>query len=877
MALTPLSLCSFAPLLLCPFAPCRSDMLTLLRQISIPEYRKHLLRYSLTLLGIVLGVAIFAAVRSANSSLRLALRNTIDQIAGKAVLQVTAGQAGVPESALDEVRSVRGVRAAVPIIEAVVRTTEASQGNILILGVDLTGDRSMRDYTLEGDEEAVSDPLVFLAQPDSVIISREFAARNHLKENDTLELIAAVGNKTFTVRGIMAPRGMAKAFGGNIGVMDIYSAQFVFGRGRSFDRIDVALEDGARIDDARPRIQARLGPGYRIEPPLRRGKQTESLMEAFSQGLFFSSVMALLVGLFIIFNAFSVSVTQRRVQIGILRALGVTRSQIRNLFLGESLLLGLAGSIAGIAGGIFLGRGMMLFMAKLVEETYGVRVAVESLHLDPFWSFFSFAMGLGASIIGAYLPARAAARVDPALALQKGKFQILFLGENRSRRWVGLLLLSICMALGYTRWSEILQVQLVLFGALFVSFTLLVPALSHFLAGLLRRPMRWAFGMEGRLAADSLLQAPRRTSATVAALMFSLSFVISVACLSASIKTSMMKWVESAINSDLFVSASESLTARTFQFPEEMGEALRKIPGVRQVDSVRILILDYKDAAPMLISIEMDQYLRRGKPLMEEGRVEDLLPGMLGRNGVLISNNFARLHHLGRGDRILLDTPTGRHEFQVVGVQVDYSSDGGSLVIDRQVYKRLWKDDRVDTFDIMVETGYDPDAVKREIQRRFANQRNVFVLTNGDMRAEILRLTDQFMAMTYVQLLVAVLVAILGIVNSLTVSITERRREIGIVRALGGERGRIRKSIYLEAACVGFVGTLLGIFGGSTMGYYVVRTFGAAVNGWIFPYEFPAGMVLGLFPGVLLVSLMAAWYPSSLAVKTSLVEALAYE
>jgi len=249
----------------------------------------------------------------------------------------------------------------------------------------------------------------------------------------------------------------------------------------------------------------------------------------------------------------------------------------------------------------------------------------------------------------------------------------------------------------------------------------------------------------------------------------------------------------------------------------------------------------------------------------------------LGRNGVLISNNFARLHHLGRGDRILLDTPTGRHEFQVVGVQVDYSSDGGSLVIDRQVYKRLWKDDRVDTFDITVETGYDPDAVKREIQRRFANQRNVFVLTNGDMRAEILRLTDQFMAMTYVQLLVAVLVAILGIVNSLTVSITERRREIGIVRALGGERGRIRKSIYLEAACVGFVGTLLGIFGGSTMGYYVVRTFGAAVNGWIFPYEFPAGMVLGLFPGVLLVSLMAAWYPSSLAVKTSLVEALAYE
>src|SRR5437667_11497832 len=228
---------------------------------------------------------------------------------------------------------------------------------------------------------------------------------------------------------------------------------------------------------------------------------------------------------------------------------------------------------------------------------------------------------------------------------------------------------------------------------------------------------------------------------------------------------------------------------------------------------------------------------------MEVDSVEDLLPGMLGRNGVLISNNFARLHHLGRGDRILLDTPTGRHEFQVVGVQVDYSSDGGSLVINRQVYKRLWKDDRVDTFDITVETGYDPDAVKREIQRRFANQRNVFVFTNGDMRAEILRLTDQFMAMTYVQLLVAVLVAILGIVNSLTVSITERRREIGIVRALGGERGRVRKAIVLEAIVVGAVAVTLGTLIGSTLGYYVIGTVGVTVTGWTFPYAFPVGLV----------------------------------
>jgi len=262
---------------------------------------------------------------------------------------------------------------------------------------------------------------------------------------------------------------------------------------------------------------------------------------------------------------------------------------------------------------------------------------------------------------------------------------------------------------------------------------------------------------------------------------------------------------------------------------------------------------------------------------MEEGRSEDLVPGMRGRPGVLISNNLARLHRLKKGSRMVLETPTGRHQFDVVGVQVDYSSDNGSLLIDREVYKQLWNDDRVDTFDLMLESGYDPVAVKQEIQRRFATTRNVFVLTNTEMRSELLRLTNQFFALQYVQLLVAVVVAVLGIFNSLVVSITERKREIGILRSLGGERRQVRKTIILEAASVALVSIVLGIAGGAIMGYYTVGPFGAAVNGWIFPYQFPSGMALGMVPGVLFISVLAAWYPSSLALKTPLIEALAYE
>jgi putative ABC transport system permease protein len=853
-------------------------MFTLLWQVSIPEIRKHLLRNILTLAGIVLGVAIFVAVRSANSSLKAALRDTIDQIAGKAVLEVTAGPAGMPESTVDEVRAVPGVSAAVPVIEAVVHTTDPAQGNILILGVDMAGDRSMRDYSLEGEsEEAVSDPLLFIAQPDSLIVSKQFASRNKLKEDDSLELNSAAGKKKFVIRGIMTPRGMAQAFGGNVGVMDIYSAQYIFNRGKTFDRIDVAIQEGIRIDDVIGALRSRLGPGYTAEPPIRRGKQTESLMDAFTSGLFITSVLALAIGLFLIFNAFAVSVTQRRTQIGILRALGTTRAQIQGLFLYESLVLGAIGSLVGVIVGLALGRGMMLFLARVVEQTYGVQVHIDRLQVDSFWTSISLAMGLAASLIGGYLPSRAAGRVDPALALQKGKFQVLYLGENRHRRWWGLLLLIASITLGSTRWGSGSLIQIMIFGLMFVSLSLLAPTFSHLLATLLRRPMERIFGVEGRLASDSLVLAPRRTSATVSALMFGLAFVLIIATFSVSSRTSIFRWVDASINPDMFVWASESITVRNFQLPATVGEELKGIPGIRQVDAVRIVKLDYSGRQPLLISIEMDQFLRRSTVLLEEGHLEDLLPGMQGKQGVLISNNLARMHRLKKGSRITLDSPTGRHEFEVVGIQADYTSDSGSMLIDREVYKRLWRDDRVDAFDLMLEKGYDSESVKQEIHRRFADGPSMFVMTNQEMRSELLRITDQFFVLQYVQLIVAVLVAVLGIINSLMVSITERKREIGILRGLGGEKHRVRKAILLEAMCIGLVALVLGVASGTLMSYYMIQSFVASFNGWVFPYQFPLAMTLSLVPGVMIVAVLAAWYPSSVALRTPIVEALAYE
>ena len=217
--------------------------------VTLPYARKHLLRVLLTTTGIVLGVAVFIGMYIANGSVLAAFNRTVDRIAGKTQLQVTAGEPGFEEQVLERVQAVDEVAVAVPVIEAPVETGLTGEGNLLILGVDMTGDRSLREYDLDSaDEDIIEDPLVFLAQPDSLIVSREFAARNGLKRNSKVSMRTMSGMKQFTIRGIMGSEGLGSAFGGNLAIMDIYAAEQVFGRGRRFDRIDIGVKDGVPIE-----------------------------------------------------------------------------------------------------------------------------------------------------------------------------------------------------------------------------------------------------------------------------------------------------------------------------------------------------------------------------------------------------------------------------------------------------------------------------------------------------------------------------------------------------------------------------------------------------------------------------------------------------
>jgi len=848
----------------------------LLKLISWQYVRKHLLRTVLTMAGIVLGVAVFVGMHTANQSVLAAFNKTVDRIAGATQLQITAGESGFDEEVLERVQALPNVRVAVPVIEAVVNLNLKSQGNILVLAVDLTGDRGLRDYDLEeGDDSVIEDPLVFIAQPDSLMVTREFAAANGLVSNSKITLLAMDGPRTFTVRGIMKSSGLTSAFGGNLAIMDIYAAQKVFGRGRKFDRIDLAATEGTSIPDLQKQLDTLLGPGFEVETPSARGKQFEALSSVYGMLANITSLFALFIGMFIIYNSFAIAVTQRRSEIGIVRALGATRGQIQALFLTESAILGLIGAGAGLLFGLLIAGAISSSLGNFLGEIYGVAQKADEVSSDPRLLFGALVMGVVTSVIAAWIPARAAAGVDPVQALQKGRYQLLSKGENRLRRQIAAALFVIVFfCLFFTQNRPIFYAGYFL---TVIAGLLLVPTIALWLSKAIRPIMKWLRPVEGTLAADSLIQSPRRTSGAVSALALSIALVISLGGMARASYDSIDEWMRVALNPDMFLTATQNVTDRSFRFPARFAEEIRQIPGIRRMQVVRSSRFLYKENPVMAVSIELQNI-----------PPESYLPSVAGDSatmyrlagegkGFVISENFSQLYNVNYQQTLELNTPNGPLALPVVGIVRDYSDQKGTVLMDRAVYVKWWGDDSINIVRLYLDPGLTVPEMKARIEQKVAGKTRLFILTNQELRAYIIKITDQWFGLTYIQLAVAVLVAILGIINTLTVSITDRRRELGVLQAVGALRGQVRRTIWLEAIAIGVIGLAIGLAFGSVALYYSLEMAARDISGLRLDYTYPWGMAAGLFPVIVGAALFAALGPAEQAVRGGLVEALEYE
>lgn len=853
-------------------------MLGALWLITFKQWRAHRLRVVLTTLGIALGVAVYFGIRTGNATLLDSLRATVEKLAGKATLQVTAGESGFSEKVLDTVRATPGVQLAEPVIETIVQTPYPDEGALLILGVDTTGDHELRDYQFDQTQTHISDPLVFLAQPNSILLSRAFADRHGLKVGDKLPLFASGGKKDFTVQGTFKPVGVGAVFGGNIAVMDVYSAQVVFHRGRNFDRIDLMNAPNVPVEVVQQRLQAQLPPGVQVERPEVRGQALEDTVTAMRIGILVTSFVALLVGVYIIFNSFTIAVNQRWKEIGILRAIGVEQANVSRMFLCEALLMGVIGSVVGIGGGFLLASAANRVMRGMVAAVYGVVASAAPARLQLDQCAIAVVLGVAASVIGAWYPARGAAGLDPALALHniEARHRERILGWRRIGG--GALLIAAGSAAVYWTPRRLgLPIQFVFFTIVLVGLTMVLPKLVLWSAHVLRPILNWTGGSEGALAVDALVQTPRRSAATVGALMVGLMFVFSTASYIQSYRRMLDRWMNQVLNSDLFVATSTMLRSTSYHFTEDLSRRIAALPGVSRVENVRFAAIPYRGDTAALIALEMDGFLARSLKAIEGADMRTVYAQLTEGQGVLVSRNFALRWGVHVGSHLTLQSPIGPLDRPVIGFLDDYRSEKGTIFMDRALYKKYWGDDAVDFIDVDLNPGVDQLALKHDIERLTAGSFHAFVYTNAEFKRWISSLVDQFFTLNYMQLVVAVAIAILGIVNTLLISVSERRREIGIVRAIGGLRSQVRTLVLLEAVAVAVVGVFVGSVAGILNTIFMSHTVSVALVGYSVPFYFPWRFVLLSLPVVAAVSLIAGWWPARNAARMQVIEAIGYE
>jgi putative ABC transport system permease protein len=831
---------------------------SILKALVFRPILREKIRTSLTILGIAVGVAVVVAIQLANQSALRAFRESVDAIAGRANYQIVPDVEPLDERVLLALRPLwnEGGRFAPVIdIEGVLDETTP----LRLLAVDLLSDLHFRDYRYARIEtgarhDALGNSLA-LFQPDALILPAPFAREHGLGIGSRVTLNFLGHRSPFVVRGLLEAEGPATAFNGSIAVCDIAAAQRAFGMTGKLSRVDLMLPE----ERLASRIQ--LPPGTRIERPSRRNERVEKMLLAFRVNLFALAGVALLVGMFLVYNTVLISILRRRKDVGVLKTVGTAPRQIFGAFLFEGLLFGVAGSALGVVLGDLLASAILRAVGKTINALY-VTTDPEVVRLTPGVIALGLAVGTLLSLLSALQPALEASRVRPMAMIRPGLQQRIthprLLAVLSAACFLTGALVSRLPPVGGIAVAGYVAVLLVVIG-----FSLLAPAIvqttSRVFAPLLER----AFGIVGRLAAVSLPASLRRTSVASAALSLATGMMVAVALMVGSFRETVRIWVDQTVSSDLWLRPSKGLSnAQIALFPPEVADAAERIPFIAEVDRARGRDVIYGDTIITVGSGEFRIAAKRGDlPMVTPRSAATALRAALRTNGVIVSESFAVKFGKRVGDVILL----ARGRFPITGIYRDYSNDRGVVVMDRDLYIRTFDDRAINTIVVYLKPGVTVERARRELERSFGPKYNAFVVTNGEVRTEVMHIFDQTFMITYALLGVAIVVAVMGIVNTMAALILERSRELALLRISGLSTGELRAMIVLESSLLGVASTATGLVMGYALSWILIHVINKQSFGWTIDFHVPVALISASLAVTLLASALAGLAPARLA------------
>jgi putative ABC transport system permease protein len=822
------------------------------------------------LLGIALGVAVVIAIDLANESSRRAFQLSSEALVGKATHQLQGGPSGIPEDLYRQIRVEDGIRTSAPVVEGIAIAIDLDQQPLQILGVDPLAEAPFRNYLqaapiqLPGFERFYTDPF-------SVIISEGFADRYSLEPGERIRLQVNDRLASVSILAVFSPtEGELAAALDNLLLMDLAAAQELTGSVGQLSRIDLILSES----DA-DKLSKRLPPGVRLQPASEQASTVSQLTAAFELNLTALSLLAIVVGMFLIYNTMMFSVVQRRTALGTLRVLGVSDLQVMGSILFEALIVGVLGSGFGLLMGYFLGQGAVQLISQTINDLYFV-VNVRNTVFTAAMVAKGFAIGTGASLFAACIPALEAASVPPVTVLRRSKFEEGFQDLIPKIRTVGISLIALSAILLLTL-PDFLGLNFAAIFILIVGIALIVPWSVTFLMELYSIPLSKVFGLRGRFAARRVVKGLSRTSVAVATLMISLSVTIGVNIMISSFRSTVENWLDVTLRADLYISAPTTGGTRpNANLSPDLLNRLLPIQGIENIETFHTVIVE-SPMGPIQLSVadgsrERDQSVYRfaqGTPSQVWQKVQE--------GAVIVSEPFAYRYQIPQnGGEVTLITDHGKETFPVVGIYYDYSSDQGAVLMSDNIYREHWQDQSISSIALYLDENTDLERVSREVQEAFRGT-GLLIQPNRMIRDQALKIFDRTFAITSALRILTVLIAFIGVLSALLALLLERSREGATMQALGMVPEDFTGMTLLESGVLGSLAGFLSWPTGVILAVILIfvinlRSFGWTIQMEVDPLIFGQALLIGL-----LAALLASIYPIYKLNQRSIAESLQRE
>ncbi len=879
---------------------------------------RYLLRHpwqtALMILGIALGVAVMVAIDLANSAASRAFDLSTDAIAGRATHQIIGGPAGLDEEVYVQLRAA-GVRDAAPVVTDYVTSPQLGNRPLQLLGVDPFAEAPFRSYLtgnsgaqgqrreggVPGTPLGLEQLVAFLTRPGALLISEGLAAEYGVRVGDTVQLDASGRVSTGVIVGLLQPEdGLTRRALDGMILADIATAQEVLGMVGRLSHVDLILPDLRGDGFSRPGtvttevvttkssdlrsdgfsrpgtvttevvttkltmtevVATKLPPGAQIVPVRARSGALEQMTAAFRINLTALSLLALVVGMFLIYNSMTFSVVQRRPLFGTLRCLGVTQGEVGRLVLSEALLVGALGSVLGLGLGILLGQGAVRLVTQTINDLYfvvtvrGVAVPVESLVKGAL-------LGITATIASAALPAWEAATVPPRLALTRSGL------EDKARRavpWIsaagaGGIGLGVALLVIPTR-SLVISFSGIFF--LTIGFALLAPLATLALARIVQPLAARLVGVLGRMAPRNVTAALSRTTVAVAALMIAVSVTVGVGLMVASFRTTVVDWLAQTLWGDVYISAPQVTATRSAApLDSRVLEIMRAWPGVTRWEVLRSAEVGSPDG-PILVTAVSDEDFTAPRVFVSTDGSREQVAAAVKAGAVLASEPLAnRLSLPARGATVTLYTDRGPKTFPVAGIYRDYSNSQGAVMMGLDLYRQHWDDPTVTAGLLVLAPGVDVDETVAALREALAGIQGVVVRPNQALRDDALAVFDRAFAITGALQLLAAVVAFIGVLSALLSLQLERGREFGVLRAVGLTVRQFRGLVFLETGLMGGVAGLLAMPTGLALAVVLIFIINRRSFGWTMQLAAEPGIFLQALALAVVAALLAGVYPA---------------